>query len=661
MRRSSSAAWLLGVLLTLASCNGIADIYQGAADASPRCASVADCKIEAPACVEDAACVEGHCRFTYALEGAPLAGQVAGDCADIICDGAGRARRVFNAADIPDDDNVCTKDSCSEGASLHKPLTGLIPCYDGPPETEGRGSCAGGIQSCDEGVQQGECAGQVLPAREACDGLGLDDDCDGLVDEDGPGCRCGDGFVSVTYEACDDGNADWLDGCTATCKIPLCGDGVVDFDESCDDATGGVCPLSCELTVLRLAGGFGFTCALFAGRQVSCWGSNDHGELGLGDNESRGDDDAGPFPAIKLGPLERGIALAAGVYHACSLFQDGSVKCWGHNNLGQLGVIGAQIYGDSPDETVEALSPLNLGQNQKAIDVEAGSDYSCAILQDQKVKCWGNNGAGQLGLGDTKTRGNIPGQMGDALPLLDFGAEALVLSLSASYEHTCALLLGGSIKCWGANPSGVLGLGDIKTRGDEPGEMGDNLPAVDLGAGERAVGVALGDLHSCALLESGSVKCWGGNTFGQLGLGDTATRGDEPGEMGDNLPAVDLGAGAKAIALRAGSAHTCALLQGGSIKCWGRNVYGQLGLGDAATRGDEPQEMGGKLAPIDLGAAKKAVALAAGHGHTCALLHDGSVKCWGINDAGQLGLGDAEGRGDQPNEMGDQLPAVLLP
>jgi alpha-tubulin suppressor-like RCC1 family protein len=189
--------------------------------------------------------------------------------------------------------------------------------------------------------------------------------------------------------------------------------------------------------------------------------------------------------------------------------------------------------------------------------------------------------------------------------------------------------------------------------------MGDSLPAVSLGAGKTAVALAVGASHTCALLNDSSVKCWGYNDYGQLGLGDTANRGDSAGEMGDNLPALSLGAGKTAIALASGSQHTCALLNDGSVKCWGYNDYGPLGLGDTANRGDSAGEMGESLPVVSLGA-RKTAALAAGGYYTCALLNDGSVKCWGYNEHGQLGLGDTDNRGDNPGEMSDALPTAKL-
>jgi alpha-tubulin suppressor-like RCC1 family protein len=190
--------------------------------------------------------------------------------------------------------------------------------------------------------------------------------------------------------------------------------------------------------------------------------------------------------------------------------------------------------------------------------------------------------------------------------------------------------------------------------------MGATLPAVDLGPGRTALQVIAGDRHTCARLDDGSVKCWGRNLEGQLGLGDTVQRGASPGQMGASLPSVSLGPGRTALQLTAGAEHTCARLDDGSAKCWGRNDFGQLGLGDTQPRGGGPGEMSAALPAISLGPGRTALGLAAGGGHTCARLDDGAVKCWGLNDVGQLGLGDTLNRGDGPGQMGAALPVVQL-
>jgi sulfur relay (sulfurtransferase) DsrF/TusC family protein len=162
------------------------------------------------------------------------------------------------------------------------------------------------------------------------------------------------------------------------------------------------------------------------------------------------------------------------------------------------------------------------------------------------------------------------------------------------------------------------------------------------------------------LLSSGAVKCWGENGDGQLGLGDTNSRGDGANEMGDNLLTVDLGSGVTATAIVGGHLHTCALLSTGTVTCWGDDAVAQLGQGAGVTydnRGDGPGEMGSSLVAVNLGSGVTATAIAAGLYHTCALLSRGAVKCWGENWDGQLGLGDSPGRrGYTPRRMGDGLP-----
>ena len=236
-----------------------------------------------------------------------------------------------------------------------------------------------------------------------------------------------------------------------------------------------------------------------------------------------------------------------------------------------------------------------------ALAVVAGSSYSCALLLDGTVKCWGWNSVGQLGQGDTDDRSDGPGEMGDNLPAIDLGTDRTAVAIAVGSSHVCVVLDNGTVKCWGSNSSGQLGQGDTDHRGDDAGEMGDNLQAIDLGTGRTAVAVATGAAQSCVLLDNGTVKCWGANGSGQLGQGNTTVRGDDPGEMGDNLPAIDLGTNRTADGLVAGWMHVCARLDNQSVKCWGENGTGQLGQESTTDLGDGPAEMGDNLPEIDLG------------------------------------------------------------
>ena len=207
--------------------------------------------------------------------------------------------------------------------------------------------------------------------------------------------------------------------------------------------------------------------------------------------------------------------------------------------------------------------------------------------------------------------------------------------VAAGVEHTCALLSSGAMKCWGSNNYGQLGLGNT-----DDVNIPTDLPVFEGGA--RATAISAGADHTCALFDNGAVKCWGSNKYGQLGLGNT-TNANKP--MLLPVP-VD---GARATAISAGARHTCALFENGAVKCWGYNAIGQLGLGNTIN-------VNLQTVDLDLGSGVKVTAIRAGGFHTCALFDNGAVKCWGFNKYGQLGLGDTNNRGGAPNEMGDNLP-----
>ena len=234
------------------------------------------------------------------------------------------------------------------------------------------------------------------------------------------------------------------------------------------------------------------------------------------------------------------------------------------------------------------------------------------------------------------------------------------LRLSIGRKFTCAVLDNASVKCWGYNAQGQLGQGSTSDLGDAGSEMGDNLPAIDLGSGRTTTAISAGDNHNCALLDNASVKCWGSGGSGQLGYGNTNNIGDGSGEMGDNLTVVDLGTGRTATAISAGSSHTCALLDNSAVKCWGWYGFGSLGQGSTDNLGDGSSEMGDNLTAVDLGTGRTATAISVGQYHTCALLDNSAVKCWGWNSSGQLGQGITSSLGDASGEMGDNLPAIDL-
>ena len=187
------------------------------------------------------------------------------------------------------------------------------------------------------------------------------------------------------------------------------------------------------------------------------------------------------------------------------------------------------------------LSAINLGSGRTAVRIDAGNDHTCALLDDDSVKCWGANDHGQLGLGDQNPRGDNGGEMGNALPAVATGVFLEPVSrIAAGSFHSCAIM-GTILRCWGANDTGQLGLGDDESRGDDPQEMGLWLPAIAIGTGRTPVQVEGGWLFTCLRYANERVKCWGANDSGQLGYGNRDIVGLDPADMGNALPFIDLG------------------------------------------------------------------------------------------------------------------------
>jgi cysteine-rich repeat protein len=430
----------------------------------------------------------------------------------------------------------------------------------------------------------------------------------------------------------------------AKCATPFCSDGKIQPPERCDDGNTNSwdgCSDKCVVEVVALALGYEHSCALGGNGKVKCWGENSSGQLGLGDLDALGDQpgelgDALPYVDLGLGRSVKAISASAGSYSTCAILDDNSLKCWG----AVRGYGDEELRGDDPGEMGDALPAIDLGSARTVRAVSVGWRHICAVLDDRSVKCWGRGG--MLGLGDRDPRGDKPKQMGNALPRVDLGTGRTVKALSAGSGNACAILDDASLKCWGANYSNQLGLPDGLDRGDEPREMGDGLPSVNLGTGRTATLVRAGEGGVCAILDDGSMKCWGGY---------------EPlyfTEMGDAVPRVNLGLGRTAIDVWVGYYHFCALLDDGSIKCWGT----ENPVLASSTPGYAPYGDSNSPPPFDLGEGRSARILAVGGSHSCALLDDGTVRCWGYGAA--LGIGRTGAYGIDPSERGDALIPVDL-
>jgi alpha-tubulin suppressor-like RCC1 family protein len=390
---------------------------------------------------------------------------------------------------------------------------------------------------------------------------------------------------------------------------------------------------SAEPTFVSL--GEGTTCATLAAGAVKCWGDGNDGRLGLGRPVSTSEPDPVELEPIPLGGAATMVATSGAQTFA--LLDDGTVRGFGLNAAHELGLSHAQTVGD--DETPSAAgssSVVPLGG--AATTLAAGDGFACARLVDGRVQCWGRGDEGQLG------RGVVPGFGSPADVIL--GDTAVEIAVGAA--HACARLTGGAVRCWGRDDAGQLGHGQAGHAGPTPATL------TDVALGGTAVELAAGAGHTCARLSTGTIRCWGDGADGRLGYGSTQAIGD------DETPAAagDVALGAKAIQVAAGQRHTCALLEDGALRCWGDGSQAQLGLPSSATIGDD--ELPIDAAAIDLaGARAEAIFAGALADHTCAALDDGALRCWGRNDRGQVGLGYTSPSDPVEGPPGD-LPDVII-
>jgi len=374
-------------------------------------------------------------------------------------------------------------------------------------------------------------------------------------------------------------------------------------------------------TNTTLSSGYGYICAILDNGSVSCWGQNSYGQLGDG----TGGDGTNyhrntPAQTSSLGTNRTAVAISSGSAHTCAILDDGTVSCWGWNYFGQLGDGTAGDVDTYKQNTPSQTS--SLGANRTAVAISSGSQHTCAILDDGTVSCWGSNSAGSLGDG-TDTDRYAPTQTSS------LGTGRTAVAISSGPYHTCAILDDGTVSCWGYNSAGGLGDGTYTDRYAP-------TQTLSLGTGRTAVAISSGTVHTCAILDDGTVSCWGGNGNGQLGDG---TGGDHTDTYNRYTPTQtsSLGTGRTAVAISSGYVHTCAVLDNGSVSCWGQNSAGQLGdgtgvYGTQLIRNTPTQTS-------SLGTGRTAVAISSRNYHTCTILDDGTVSCWGNNDKGQLGDG----------------------
>jgi alpha-tubulin suppressor-like RCC1 family protein len=338
-----------------------------------------------------------------------------------------------------------------------------------------------------------------------------------------------------------------------------------------------------------------FACALLSDGTVRCWGDNGQGALGVG-----------LCPAQSSVPLKAsGLAgvksISASGLHACAALNDGTVKCWG----------------EIPFGSALAFTPVAVPSLTGVSSVAAGSGVDCALVSSGGIRCWGYRGGGALGDGTGLTV-NTGGLPPEALPTPVSSIDGAIAVTAGSFS-ACALLKDTTVRCWGQNESGELGDG-TENASAVPVAVKGLTGAVAITAGASAhAGCPTCYGYTCALLSDGTVRCWGEDLDGELGNG---------GSVASTTPVqVSNLSGVTSVTVAMGA--TYAVLSSGAVEAWGVNSFGLLGPDAGA---DVPQ-------PILLSSLTKTVAACGGVSFACALLADGTVECWGDNGNGQLGDG----------------------
>lgn len=288
---------------------------------------------------------------------------------------------------------------------------------------------------------------------------------------------------------------------------------------------------------------------------------------------------------VRIPEISNAIDVVAGEFYTCVLLEDHTVKCWGGNISFELG-----NGTNNPSKT-----PVLVTNVTDAVALSAGRNHTCALQQDGTIRCWGDNFDGKLG-----TTGSPP------LSVAVTGIHNAVLVTAGEY-HTCALLADQTVKCWGSHAFGQLGTGTDITNSATPVVVAE-LSGVD--------DLAAGGLHTCAVLSDHTVKCWGSNANGELGDGTT---------IDANAPVTSAATG---VRVKSGGFHTCLLGENGTLSCWGSNEDGQLGAGSNDPRSTSALEVN-TLGDVSV--------FSAGYEHNCAVDADQIVKCWGDNTFSQCG------------------------
>ncbi|MDH4159209.1 MAG: chromosome condensation regulator RCC1 [Actinomycetota bacterium] len=353
-------------------------------------------------------------------------------------------------------------------------------------------------------------------------------------------------------------------------------------------ATGGTASATASSgTATDMSAGGQHACAITPSKRLKCWGDNTYGQLGIGGDLS---DQLVPVRVPRL----RGVRFVdVGDYVTCAIVAHGGLKCWGDNDVGQVG--------DGTTQDRHKPTPV-IGLAHGVVAVSVGSYHVCAALTSGRVKCWGQNFYGEAGTGTSGTEYHTPKLVKNIQS---------ATQVSAGDSYTCATV-NSKAKCWGANYYGALGDRTVQPR-DKPTQV------YGLTSGVKQV--IAGYRTTCAILVRGRLKCWGDNSDGAVGTGTSGNEYHRPVQV--------LGMTRGVTSVDTDADVTCAV-KNARAKCWGANFSYQLGDGTT-----DPKDVPNQVSGLTRGVRQ----IKTGLFHGCALKNNGVVRCWGGNQAGEVGIG----------------------
>lgn len=401
--------------------------------------------------------------------------------------------------------------------------------------------------------------------------------------------------------------------------------------------------VSGSLTFRKINNMYHHTCGVTTDGDAYCWGIGGegqigHGVIGVGGNAS--------VPTRVLGE-HKFRDIAAGYTHSCGIRTDGLAYCWGDDTSGALGNGSGQAHSSTPMAVANAHryrsiqigqegscaiddsgdlycwgksyfsggldqgAPVLMGSGKKFRSVYADMTSACAIATNGISYCWGAGSNGKLGIGSTSTSYSLA-----AVRMDNVTGDASWLKMAGGGASGCGLKSNGKIYCWGSNSDGQLG---DNTTTSQPSPLNSVVATVD-----TFIDLSVGESFACGINAEGYIACWGSASSGVLGNGQSTTNALVP---------VPLTSAGRYMQISSGLNHNCAVDSQGQLVCWGNDSHGKLGNGsDSSSDVTEPMVSDNTV---------KYLAVASGANHSCALIADGTIKCWGHGDGGRLGTGNA--------------------